>query len=118
MIWPFKNERRLWSRRPVRLDVMYGAAPPLTLTTSINMSNHSLAFHCTRTYELAAPMEVQVLLDPSHPDTGWFYASGKVARCAEGLVAVEFLKVSSNDADKLDEFFMKMEAAEKASPSA
>lgn len=109
MIWPFKKERRKWARRPVRLDVMYGPSHPLTLTTSVDMSAHSLAFRAAKPYDLGTDLEVQVLFDPKHPDSGWFYANAKVARCAAGVVAVEFTRISSEDARKLDLFFTRME---------
>lgn len=115
MIWPFKKqERRKWARRAIRLDVMFGPSPPLTLTTSVDMSEHSLAFRASRAYELGTEFEVQVLFDPKHPESGWFYAKGKVARCAAGIVAVEFTKVSSEDARKLDLFFSRMEDIQPA----
>ena len=107
-MWPFKQERRIWPRRAVRLDVMYGTSPPLTLTSSVDMSNHSLAFKSSKAYDLGTPLEIQVLVDSAHPDAGWFYAQGKVARIGSGIVAVEFTKVSAQDARKLDAFFTRL----------
>ena len=109
MIWPFKKERRHFSRRQIRLDVMYGPSPPLTLTTSVDMSAHSLAFRCSRPQTIGSELEIQVLLDPQHPDSGWFYAKGTVMRCEAGVVAVEFTKVESEDERKIDLFFSRME---------
>jgi hypothetical protein len=108
MIWPFNKERRSWPRREVRLDVMYGTTPPLTLTSSVDMSSHSLAFKSSKAYDLGTPLEVQVLVNSAHPDAGWFYAEGKVARIGTGVVAVEFIKISSQDARKLDAFFVRL----------
>ena len=107
-MWPFNQERRIWPRRPVRLDVMYGTTPPLTLTSSVDMSNHSLAFKSSKAYDLGTPIEVQVLVDSAHPDAGWFYAQGKVARIGSGVVAIEFIKVTDHDARKLDAFFTRL----------
>lgn len=101
-------ELRTWPRRPVRLDVMYGTSPPLTPTSSINMSNHSLAFNSSQGYELGTPLEVQVRVDSAHPDAGWFCARGRVARIATGMVAVEFIQVSADDLRKLDAFFVRL----------
>ncbi len=108
MIWPFNKERRQWPRRAVRLDVMYGTAPPLTLTTTVDLSAHGMAFRAAKPYERGTLLEVQVLLNPQHPDTGWFYADGKVARCEGGIVAVEVSRVSAEDARKIDLFFSRM----------
>ena len=103
-----KQERRIWPRREVRLDVMYGTSPPLTLTSSVDMSNHSLAFKSSKAYELGTPLEVQVLVDSAHPDVGWFYAQGRVVRIASGVIAVEFSKLSAHDARKIDAFFTRL----------
>lgn len=101
-------ERRIWPRRAVRLDVMYGTSPPLAPATSVDMSNHSLAFKSSRRFDLGAPLEVHVLIDSAHPDAGWFDATGKVVRIAGDVVAVEFIRVSDHNARKLDAFFMRL----------
>lgn len=108
MIWPFQQERRIWPRREARLDVMYGSAPPLTLTSSIDISNHGVAFRSSKMFELGTSLAVQVLVDSAQHEDGWFYAKAKVARIASGVVAVEFLKVSGHEAKKLDALFVRL----------
>ncbi len=114
MIWPFKKERRHFARRAIRLDVMFGPSPPLTLTTSVDMSAHSLAFRSARPQPIGGELEVQVLLDPKHPETGWFYAKATVVRCEVGVIAVEFTSVSGEDERKIDLFFSRMEDIQPA----
>jgi hypothetical protein len=92
----------------VRLDVLYGTAPPLTPTSSVDLSNHGVAFRSSQVYTVGTPLEVQVLVDSAHREAGWFCAHGKVARCVPGIVAVEFTKFSAQDAGKLDALFMRL----------
>ena len=108
MMSPFQQERRIWPRREARLDVMYGTAPPLTLTSSVDISNHGVAFKSSKTFDLGTSIAIQVLVDSARRDEGWFSAQAKVARIQSGVVAVEFMKVSEQDAKKLDAFFTRL----------
>jgi hypothetical protein len=108
MTWTFQQERRIWPRRQARLEVMYGTTPPLTLTSSVDISNRGVAFESPKAYGLGTSLAIQVLVDSARRDEGWFYAQAKVARIENGVVAVEFMKVSAEDARKLDALFRRL----------
>ena len=71
MLRLFKRERRAWPRYTGHFDVMYGAHPPLILTTSLDLCEAGMTFRTTQAFPPGTELEVRVLARPEDPERGW-----------------------------------------------
>ena len=99
-LWPF-SDRRQYPRWRIAMNVIYGVGDDMTATTTVDVSESSISVFARRKYELGHKLEVHLAVNGTDH---WVTVKGKVTRCDNGVVAIQFLNFGNKDMAELGAF--------------
>ena len=108
-----RRDRRVFPRRPVHFDVMYGQGEDLTLTTAVDMSEGGLSFLSKTPIPEGTELDMRLIISHENQEDT-IEVKSKVVRNENKRTAVSFEDIKRSDLERIQDYIEHLPAAAQA----